>query len=116
MTGVELWGVFFAYGVGQQYAGLLDKMIAARVEIKMARGLLQTTSRDENERARFRPRRMFRMDMGHSLIVAGDEGAIAIAISIAITRNLLAASDPAGKIVNVTGLTREEVESLRVSD
>jgi len=109
MTGEELWSVFFAYGADQQYTELLDKMIAARGEIKMARELLQTISRDENERARFRSRRMFRIDMEHSLLVAGDERAFAIA------RNLLKRNRPVDEIMEDTGLTREELEGLRVA-
>ena len=110
MNGEELWCLFLAYGNDPKYEWLLDKMTAARGEIKMARELLQTISRDENERARFRARRKFQMDIEHSLIVAGDERAITIA------RNLLATGDSVDKIVNVTGLTREEVESLRVAN
>ena len=53
----------------------MNKMIAARREIGMAVELLQTISRDENERARFRARHKFQMDMEHSLIVARDSGA-----------------------------------------
>ena len=109
MTGEELWSVFFAYGADQQYTELLDKMIATRGEIKMARELLQTISRDENERARFRSRRMFRIDMEHSLLVAGDERAFAIA------RNLLKRNRPVDEIMEDTGLTREELEGLRVA-
>ena len=77
----------------------------------MATELLQTISRDEIERARFRSRRMFRMDMEHSLIVAGDEGEIRGAMAIA--KNMLNDGEPIVKIIKYTGLTREEVESLR---
>ena len=40
----------------------------------MAKELLQTISKDEIERAHFRSRRMFLMDMEHNLIAAKDEG------------------------------------------
>ena len=72
----------------------------------MAVELLQTISRDENERARFRARRKFQMDMEHSLIVARDEGIISVA------RNLLLMDLPLDKILEATGLTRAEVEGL----
>ena len=110
MTGEELWALFFAIGSDPAHRDLINKIIAARREIKMARELLQTISRDENERARFRARRKFQMDMEHNLIVAGDERAIAIA------KNLLGVGDSIDKIVTVTGLTREEVESLRTTN
>jgi predicted transposase/invertase (TIGR01784 family) len=109
MTGEEFWALFFAYGADPKHKDLIDKMIAARREIKMARELLQTISRDENERARFRARRKFRMDMEHSLIVAGDNRAMTIA------KNLLGMGLPIDTIIEATGLTREEVEGLRAA-
>ena len=109
MTGEELWSVFFAFGADPKYSDLLEKMIDTRKEIKMARELLQTISRDENERARFRARRKFRMDMEHSLIAAGDERATEIA------KNLLKMNFSIEQIITATGLTREEVEALNVS-
>ena len=72
----------------------------------MARELLHTISRDENERARFRARRKFQMNMEHNLIVAGDERAIEIA------KNLLKRSMSVDEIMEVTGLSREEMEDL----
>lgn len=111
MTGEEMWALFLAYGSDPVHKDLFDKMIAAREEIEMARTVLQTISRDENERARFRARRKFQMDMEHSLIVSREEGEVAARITIA--RNLLAAGDSVEKVVNVTGLTRNEVESLQ---
>ena len=76
MTGEEIWSVFLAYASDPKYRNLLDKMVLARREIKMATELLQTISTDEIERARFRSRRIFRMDMEHSIIAARDEGKI----------------------------------------
>ena len=74
----------------------------------MARELLQTISRDENERARFRARRKFQMDMEHSLIAARDEGIMSVA------KNMMADGEPIDRIIKYTGLTREEIEGLRV--
>ena len=65
--------------------------------------------RDENERARFRARRKFQMDMEHSLIVARDEGILSVA------RNALRKNMSIDDIIDITGLAREEVEALRVS-
>ena len=76
----------------------------------MATELLQTISRDEIERARFRSRRMFRMDMEHNLIAARDEGKLAVA------KNMLDAGEPIEKIIKYTDMTREEVEGLRETD
>ena len=81
-----------------------------RREVKMAAELLQSISKDEIERARFRSRRMFRMDMDHNLIAARDEGIRAVA------KKLLQRNRPMDEIVEDTGLTREEIESLSTAD
>jgi hypothetical protein len=72
--------------------------------------MLRKICADPNEMARFRSRRIYQMDMKHNLLVASDERALSIA------KNLLLAGDPIDKIVSVTGLTREEVEGMRVID
>ena len=72
--------------------------------------LLQTISRDEIERARFRSRRMFRMDMEHNLIAARNEGVLSVA------QNALRKNMPIDDIVDITGLTRTEIEDLRGAD
>ena len=84
----------------------------------MATELLQTISRDEIERARFRSRRMFRMDMEHSIIAARDEGEMKGRIEgrIDVAKNMLDIGYPEDEIIKVTGLTREEVENLREAD
>ena len=118
MTGEEIWSIFFAYGADQKYSDLLGKMIVAKEEIKMAKELLQTISRDENERARFRARRKFQMDMEHNLLVARDEGRDEgeEAKAVAIAKNLLEMNLPIEQIVKATGLTHEEIEGLRVAN
>lgn len=83
---------------------------------------LSTISKDEIERAHFRSRRMYRMDIEHNLAVARDEGRNEgrdegestgernKANSIA--KNLIDLAIPLEQIVQATGLTREEVERL----
>ncbi|MCL1791889.1 MAG: Rpn family recombination-promoting nuclease/putative transposase [Peptococcaceae bacterium] len=112
MTGEEAWSVFFAFGSDPKYRELLNKLMAVRREIKMANELLQSISKDEIERARFRSRRMFRMDMEHSLIAARDEGETSKAKNIA--RNLLKRNRPIEEIMEDTGLTQDEVKKLTI--
>ena len=81
-----------------------------RSEIKMATELLQSISKDEIERARFRSRRMFRMDMEHNLIAARDEGIISVA------KNAIDMNMSVETIIKLTGLTREEIECLYDAD
>ena len=84
----------------------------------MAVELLQTISKDEIERARFRSRRMFRMDMEHNLIAARDEGRDEGRNEgvMAVAKNLLDFGETVDKIIKVTGMTRDEIESLRNAD
>jgi len=113
MNGEEFWALFLAIGSDPAHKDLLNKMIAARREIGMAVELLQTISKDENERARFRARCKYQMDMQHDLIVARNEGESAKAIAIA--KNALQMGMAIDTIITLTELTREEIEGLRVS-
>jgi predicted transposase/invertase (TIGR01784 family) len=106
MSGEEFWALFFAVGSEAKYTDLIEKMIAARREIKMASELLQTISKDENERARFRARRKYQMDLDHSLLVARDEAIVSVAIK------MLKLGLPIEQIIEVTGLTRGDLEKL----
>ena len=110
MTGEELWSVFFAYGSAPKHRDLINEIMEARREIKMAVELLQSISKDEIERARFRSRRMFRMDMEHNLITVRDEG-VSEGI-IAVAKKLIQRNRPIDEIIEDTGLTREEIENL----
>ena len=107
MSSEEQWSMFFAYGGDSNYLDLMNGLEDAREEIKMARELLSTISQDENERARFRSRRMFQMDMEHDRAVTRDERSMEIAM------NMLKLSMAVELIAQVTGLTIAEVEALR---
>jgi predicted transposase/invertase (TIGR01784 family) len=110
MTGEELWSCFFYYAANPKYNELTGKLIAVRKEIKMASELLQSISRDEIQRAHFRSRKMFQMDMDHDRAVVRDEAKMEIA------RKLLKRNRPIDEIIEDTGLTSKEVESLRNSE
>ena len=107
MTGEEMWSIFFAHVSDPKHKELTNKLMAAKEEIKMAVELLQSISTNEDERARFRARRKFRMDTEHNIVAAQDEKAMEIA------KNALEAGLSIETIVRITGLTREEVEGLR---
>jgi len=72
----------------------------------MAGNLLMSVSKDEQERAIFRSRRMYQTDLDSNIATAEDRSKIFIA------RNLLKRNRPIDEIVEDTGLTRKEVESL----
>ena len=74
MTGEEAWASFFAYASNPDYKDLISKLVTERKEIKMAEEMLHTISKDEIERARFRSRHMFQMDLQDGLLTARGEG------------------------------------------
>ena len=74
MTGAEMWAIFLAWANNPKHRDLLKEIIAAKEEIKMAYDLLTSISQDADERARFRARRKFQMDLEHNRIVSFEEG------------------------------------------
>jgi predicted transposase/invertase (TIGR01784 family) len=90
-------------------------MIAAKEEIRVAYGLLTSISQDEDERARFRARRKFQMDLEHNRIVSFEEGKDEGRMEerTEVARNMLTDGLPVEKVVQYTRLSREEIEKLR---
>jgi len=104
------------------------------VEIGMATALLMEISRDEQERARFRSRRMFETDMTSNLLTAEARGeAIGerrgriegerrgriegerrgrIEGKLEIARNMKAKNIDVSYIIEITGLTPDEIQRL----
>ena len=68
-------------------------------------------SQDERERAVFRSRRMYQSDMDSNMATVRDRAIQERNIEIA--RKLLKIGDSVDKIIAVTDLTPDEVESLR---
>jgi predicted transposase/invertase (TIGR01784 family) len=89
----------------------LNEIIVAKEEIKMAYDLLTNISRNEDERARFRARRKFQMDMEHNRIVAFEEGEIKGELKgkLKVARNLLANGMSMEFVVQNTGLSPNEI-------
>lgn len=79
---------------------------------------------DERERAVFRSRRMYQTDLQSNLATAEDRGERRgerigerkgkAMRSMEIARNLLGMNLPLEQIASATGLTREEIEGLRI--
>jgi predicted transposase/invertase (TIGR01784 family) len=92
----------------------------------MAYDLLTTISQDADERARFRARRKFQMDVEHGKLISFEEGEIKgrregkiegkLEGKIEDAKNMLADSLPLDRIARYTGLTIERIKSLRIGD
>jgi len=74
LTPLEMWSLFFRYASDPKHRDLVNSVIRAKEEIDMASKLLMEISKDEQERARFRSKRMFETDMISNLIVAEKRG------------------------------------------
>jgi predicted transposase/invertase (TIGR01784 family) len=106
MTAEEQWALFFAYANDKGRRELIDKLIAERSEIKMAFEILQSISKDENERAEYLSRMMAERDMDHKISVREDQ------VRADVARNALLKNMTVDDIADITGLTRMEIEKL----
>jgi predicted transposase/invertase (TIGR01784 family) len=117
LSGAETWAIFLKYSNNPKYTKLLDEIIAAKEEIRMANTILNNISTNEDERAKFRARRKFQLDAAHDrayLIRIGEENLLKGKLEIA--RNLIRRGRPLAEIIEDTGLSREEIENLRASE
>ena len=76
----------------------------------MAGELLMSISQDERERAVFRSRRMYQTDLQSDLATAEDRGERRGTMRIA--RSMIADGEPIEKIMQYTGLTQAEIDTL----
>jgi predicted transposase/invertase (TIGR01784 family) len=118
MTGAEMWAIFLAYANDPKHKEALDEIIGAKEEIKVAYDLLTSISQDADERARYRARRKFQMDMEHNRLAAFEAGEIAGRIAgetagkIEMARNLLAQEIPPEVIARSANLPLDEIRAL----
>ncbi|MDR2174981.1 MAG: Rpn family recombination-promoting nuclease/putative transposase [Synergistaceae bacterium] len=110
MTGAEMWAIFLACANNPEHRELLKKIIGAREEIKMAYDLLTSISQDADERARFRARRKFQMDLEHNRLVSFEEGKFEGKLEVA--RKLLARGVSSDTVAQSTGLSPDKIRSL----
>jgi predicted transposase/invertase (TIGR01784 family) len=110
LTSAEMWGIFFGHADDPKWKGLLNEMIEAKEEIRMANEILSGISKDERERAHYRSRKIFLMDMQHDMSTSRKEGIATVA------KKLLEMRMPIADIAEATGLSRAEIESLRDGD
>ena len=111
MTDPEKWAVFFQYAGVQSHRETVNRVIESKEVLKVAGDLLMSISQDEKERAVFRSRRMYQTDLASDMATAEDRGEKRKALAIA--RNALQMNMSIDDTVKLTGLTHDEVESLR---
>jgi len=117
MSSMEMWSVFLGHADNPKYRALINDMIEKKEVLSMASAVLTTISKDEDEKAKFRARKKFEMDMTSNMITAErigvEEGRRIERAEVAL--KLLRRNRPIEEIVEDTGLTRQEIEGLRNS-
>jgi predicted transposase/invertase (TIGR01784 family) len=111
MTDMEKFSVFFEYAANPEYRDTVNKVIESEEVLTVASNLLMNISQDERERAIFRSRKKYQMDMDSNMATAEDREQKKKAFEIA--RKLLRRNRPIEEIMEDTGMTIEEVESLK---
>ena len=115
MTDLEKWSLFFRYADVPEYRETVNKVIESKEVLQMASSLLMSVSQSEKERAIFRSRRMYQSDQESNIATAearGREMGKEMGV-LSVARNALQKNIPIGDIIDITGLTREELEDLR---
>ncbi|GHV52354.1 hypothetical protein FACS1894216_08320 [Synergistales bacterium] len=107
MSPLEMRSVFLAFADKPERCEIVNGVISAKEEIKLASELLLNISQDENERAHFRSRRMLQMDHEHDMIARYNKGQSDMA------RNLLKAGVSPDIIASSSGLSINEILALR---
>jgi len=111
MTDMERFSVFLRYAANPDYREIVNKVIETKEGLTVAGELLMSISKDERERAIFRNRRIAMADQESNRITLVRNAEQSKALSIAqkaLRKNMLV-----DDIMDITGLTREEVEGLR---
>jgi predicted transposase/invertase (TIGR01784 family) len=106
MTAAEQWAVYFRYLTDRTKRTKINEVIAEEEGIAMASEVLITISKDEIERARLMSEWKYEVDTQSRLVEAKREGRREVA------RNLKAIGDPIEKIVQVTGLSEQQINEL----
>jgi hypothetical protein len=114
MTDMEKFSVFLEYADNPSYRDTVNKVIESEEVLAVASNLLMNISQDEKERAIFRSRKKFQMDLASDMATADDIGEQRRALAIAL--KMILDGEPAEKIIRYTGLTYDEVERLRGDD
>jgi len=123
MTNMERFAIFLKYADNLRYRETVNDVIKSREALVVASEILQSISRDEQERAIFRSRRMYQRDMASNIAAAKQDGrteGITLgraegerAKALSIAQNALKKGMVITDIADITGLSYKEIEDLR---
>jgi predicted transposase/invertase (TIGR01784 family) len=110
LTSLEMWTLFFNFASDLKYRDIINKIIDVKEEIGMASALLMEISKDEQERARFRSRRMAETDRISNLLTAEARGKAQGVSEVALS--MKREGMPIETIARLTNLSVQEIEKL----
>ena len=136
MTDLEKWAVFLRYAGNPRYRKIVNEVIATKEALQMAGKLLMSISKDERERAMYRSRRMYETDYLSNITTAEDRGRRKgmregerkgrregerkgrregeYWTRVEVAKKLLKRNRPIDEIMEDSGLSRKEIEALRL--
>ena len=122
LSALDKWALFLRYAQDPRYRKKINKIIDSEEELQVAGEMLMSISKNQEERALYRSREKYRMDLQSNLATAWDnghqeglreghqEGEKGRQWSTA--QIMLAANEPVEKILAYSGLTEAELEAL----
>ena len=114
MTALERWAVFFRFTTDKEKRELVNEIIKSEEGIAMAGQVLLNISKDEKERARLTSEYKFAVDLQSKMVDAKRAGALEGVKQVAL--NMLKRNRPIDEIIEDTGLSLDEVHSLRTAN
>ena len=111
MTGMEKFSVFLKYAPNPDFRDIVNKVIESEEGLAVAGEVLMSISKDERERAIHRNRRIALADRESDRVTADRVSRTEERFIIAI--NALRKKISVDDIIDITGLTRAEVEGLQ---
>jgi predicted transposase/invertase (TIGR01784 family) len=140
MTDMEKFSIFLRYADKPDYRDIVNRVIETKEALAVAGEVLMSVSKDERERAILRNRRIAQMDYDSNMLTAerigrmegeklGEERGLKIgeekgrmegkiegerAKALSIAQSLLSTNLSIEEIAQATGLTRKEIEDLRI--
>jgi predicted transposase/invertase (TIGR01784 family) len=118
MTDLEKFSVFLEYADNPEYRNKVNEVIESEEVLTVASNLLMNISQDEKERAIFRSRKKFRMDIASDMATAEDKGRREGIQEgrregrVEVARSALEMGMSIVDIIKLTGLTQKEIENI----
>ena len=126
LSALDKWALFLRYAQDPRYRKKINEIIDSEEELQVAGEMLMSISKNQEERALYRSREKYRMDLQSNLATAWDNGhqeGLREGLQEGLREGdkgrqwstaqiMLAAKEPVEKILAYSGLTEAELEAL----